>query len=148
MKWKRAFSLVEILVALSLVSLLLLSLYQVSRMAHTETMDASYKLTALALAREPLEILRGLGYRELTRYRERPLAAFPLGEISLSDNPVEGRHYPVPCHAFKRHLTVIPVEEGGMKAIRILVRVYPRQSGWLTRQECVLETIVPEDPAW
>ncbi|MFZ2958406.1 MAG: prepilin-type N-terminal cleavage/methylation domain-containing protein [Candidatus Ozemobacteraceae bacterium] len=148
MNHRSGFSLIEIVISLGLLALLILGFGQLGRISHAATMDATHELTALSLAREPIEIMKGLGYQALADYSRFSLPRFPLGESDLSDHPDGGAHFPVMTTFFKRHIALEPCEEAGIHAFRVIVTVYPKDGNRMSRSSFRLEGIVVEKPEW
>ena len=59
---RKAFTLIEIIIAMALMLVLVLSIFMLNQSANKSSMDAYYEMLAFSLAREPIEIFRGMGY--------------------------------------------------------------------------------------
>lgn len=152
---RRAFSLIEILIACFLLAVVLLSLLWMNRHSHLSSMDAYYEGIAMSVAREPLEIFRGMGYAWLDLYRqgkadltESPLLkAFPHGEwFDLAE--AEPGLYPAEACDLKRRIMVTPADAEGIKGFAITVEIAPsrqtRVDTWLSRDFVTLKSYVTE----
>ncbi|NLI74944.1 MAG: prepilin-type N-terminal cleavage/methylation domain-containing protein [Candidatus Riflebacteria bacterium] len=152
---RRGFSLIEVLIACFLLAVVLLSLLWMNRHSHLSSMDAYYEGIAMSVAREPLEIFRGMGYAWLDLYRQ--------GKADLSGSPVlqacphgswyniadaEEGLYPSEACDLKRLITVAPADADGMKGFQITVDVAPAQQTrvdtWLSRDVVTLKSFVSE----
>ncbi len=143
------FTLLEILLAVFLLSLAVLSVFWTIDQSNRGALDAQYEFLAQSLLREPIEVFRGLGFRRLSEYESRPLADYPLGWSSLG-NPIPGGgiQRPVEAADFRRHIELKRVDREGHQAIRVTVRVHPvdesRVMSWLSRKEISLEGLILE----
>jgi type II secretory pathway pseudopilin PulG len=148
------FTLIEILIAMMFMSFAILSYLWLNQASSRGAMDAYYELLAFSLAREPIEIYRGLGYEQLDRYivhGDAPLPRYPLGAWTpLTDDPFSSVQYPPEALQFSRHISLTPVNQHGVKAIRITSTVAPKGQSrvelWLTRRAITLESLVMERP--
>lgn len=150
---RRAFTLIEVLVGMLFLSLALLGLLTLNSSSNRGTMDAYYEFMALSLAQEPIEIFRGFGYHWLCDLEARRIAAppeYPLEWSEIHDQTFSEVSYPSEACLFQRHIGLTPVEKGGVKAIRVKVRVGPRAQtramAWLSRTEVALEALILEGP--
>ena len=150
---KRAFSLVEILVALLFISLTLFSLFQLNQQSSKGSMDAYYETLALSLAREPLEVFRGLGFAWLDdclNGKVPPLAEFPFDDQVVGEDPASEFTYPTEASQFRRRIDVEPCSDQGLRGYRIVVQVYPSGENfvqkWLSRKKIELRGVIVELP--
>ncbi len=148
---RRGFTLVELLLAAFFLSCALLSLIWMNASSSRSSMDAYYKFQAVQLALEPIEVFRSFGYEWLTDYAGHQLAQFPVGKrVDITDPAFGGLQHPAECGMFQREITLTPVTGGGLRAIRVTVRVTPRHQSrartFLLRNDIVMESLVLERP--
>lgn len=151
----RGFSLIEILIAVFLLAVVLLSLLWMNRYSHVSSMDAYYEGIAMSAAREPLEIFRGMGFAWLEIYqrgeadltKSSVLKACPPGTwFKLAD--AEPGLYPSETSDLMRLITVTPANAEGLRAFQITVEIAPvkqsRIDSWLSRDSVILKSFVIE----
>ena len=140
-----AFTLIEILVCIAILSLCLFPLYMTATQANRSSMDAYYESLAGSLAQEPIEVFRALGYRGLTDYARHPLPDFPLGWQDLSSS--DWQRIPAESGVFRRFIEVAPYSAGGddPAAIRVRVTVAPKGASWLSRDQVIAEAVIIQD---
>jgi hypothetical protein len=151
---KRAFSLLEIIIAMAFLSVALLSMFWVNRSANQGAMDAYYEFLAFSLAREPIEIFRGFGYDYLKMVANgniAPPAWYPVGVFKDIDfDLMSDMQYPAEARLFQRMIELSPVTAGQIKGIRIKVTVAARGQSrvdvWMSRKSVSLESLVMERP--
>ena len=145
----RAFTFLELLIAILFLSVALLSLFHTVSFSNRESMDASFEFTAMSLAREPLEVFRGFGYEWLSKYADHPLAQFPEGWADIAKIDPDAISYPVDALQFKRWISLSPFVDGGTRGIRVKTVVSPVRPGkafsWLSRSQIELESAVFEE---
>ncbi len=150
MSRRRALSFLELLLTIALLSLVLLALFSTTTYSNRRSFDAYYEYLALALAKEPIEIFRGFGYHWLAGYDRHPLPAYPLAWSPIADADLGLVLHPAEAAGFRRHIALTPVTDGRTRAIRVRVTVAPaaanRVMTWLSRDEVVLEALIPEKP--
>lgn len=134
------FSMVELLISMLFLSVTLFSLLTLASSSNRQSMDAQYEFLALALAREPVEVLRSFGYDWLNEYQAHPLPKFPLGTTQVKDEEVlQHAPYPADAHGFEREIVLSDVAEGAVKGKKIEVRVRPllqsRVAAWFRRPD-------------
>lgn len=151
---KRAFTLVEILVAMIFLSLALLAFLWMNQASNKGAMDAYYEFTALSLAMEPIEIFRGLGFEWLKEYgKSIPInPEYPLKTwTQVSDTSDADTSRPSEVTFFSRHIEVdnLPVQESP-QGMKITVSVRPagqnRVMAWLSRSEIQVSVLLFERP--
>lgn len=141
MKYRKAFSLVEVMFAAALLAVAVLPLLWMTRYSNQSSMDAYYELLAMTLAKEPIEIFRSLGYETLASNPKAPHPDFPIGEQQI---PGDGIKRPVEASAFKRKidLEILPAE----KVARVVVKVFPsgqnRVWTWMKDNTITMETLI------
>ncbi|RCK79453.1 MAG: hypothetical protein OZSIB_0093 [Candidatus Ozemobacter sibiricus] len=137
---RRAFTLIEVLVAMIFLSLALLSLMWMNQASTRGAMDAYYEFLGQSLAQEPLEVYRALGYDWLAR-NPSGLPDLPIGAWQdVSDGPTPDLGRPAEAGFFSRLIETARITDGtGLSALRLTVTVRPRQLGrveaWLTRNQ-------------
>ncbi len=151
----RAFTLVEVVIALAFMGLALLGFLLVASSANRQSMDAYYEFAALQAALEPIEVFRACGFELLENYASHPLDEYPTGWHALKDKPGSALQHPIEWEMFQREITIDPPVRlptaGNRRAIRVRVRVQPiqesRAASWLTRPGGVaVESLVVELP--
>lgn len=143
---RKALSLIEILIAMVILSVALFALMIMNSSSNKGSMDAYYDLQAAQLAQEPLEILSAFGYRWLASPANQ-LADYPLNRwMEVSDS----KRYSPEAMQFERTIELEPITEGPAKAIRIKVSVRPKEAErakkWVSRALLVMQALVLESP--
>jgi type II secretory pathway pseudopilin PulG len=152
------FTLIEIMIAFFLLSLAMFGILQLQRLSNLRSADAYLELLAAQLAKEPVEVYRGLGYEWIARHLDDTLADYPfyqdqdIAQSSFADD------YPNEARGFSRFINVTREEvsvPGGkkMNAFRLSVTVEPKRPSWVgtwfTRpkgEKVTVETLVVEQP--
>ena len=88
---RKAFTLVEILIAMFLMSVVILSIFLLNQSANKSSMDAYYEMLCFSLAREPIEVFRGFGYKTMEDIVKDPSLApkfYPVnaGFVAIKSN--------------------------------------------------------------
>jgi len=151
---RRAFSLLEIIIAMAFLSVAILSMFWMNRASNQGSMDAYYEFLAFSLAREPIEIFRGFGYEQLKVIADgniAPPAWYPIGSFkNIEFDLMSDMQYPAEARLFERLIELIPVSSGNINGIRIKVTVaakgQSRVEVWMSRKSVSLESIVMERP--
>ncbi len=151
---RRAFSLLEIIIAMAFLSVAILSMFWMNRASNQGSMDAYYEFLAFSLAREPIEIFRGFGYEQLKMIADgniAPPAWYPIGSFkNIEFDLMSDMQYPAEARLFERLIELIPVSSGNINGIRIKVTVaakgQSRVEVWMSRKSVSLESIVMERP--
>jgi prepilin-type N-terminal cleavage/methylation domain-containing protein len=142
----RAFSLVEILVAMVIVSFALFALLVMNSSSNRGAKDSQFDVLAAQLGQEPLEILSAFGYRWLANPANE-LPEYPLQKWHSVSDPMR---YPQDADQFERYIDLEKVAKGTTKAIKVTVTVRPKDSDqakkWMTRAQMVFQAIVIEGP--
>lgn len=152
-KTRRGFSMVEILVAMLFLSVVILSYLVINQQANRGAMDAYYELLAFLLAREPIEVFRSFGFRNLKMMSDlggSPIPIYPLNTWAAIQGTGVMQH-PTEAEHFERRISLSTVPSvGGIQAVKVKVEVraigQSRVQAWLSRQTIVLETLVVEEP--
>jgi type II secretory pathway pseudopilin PulG len=150
---KGGMTLLEILIAILLISFAILPLFQLTRAAQRETGDASLEFLAFSLAREPIEIFKGVGFKgtlPMARAGRSGFPDLPLGEKVIEDRPFSPFQHPAEAGWFKRSISLEEVERAGVRAILVTSVVSPadpRKGGRvLSRGEVVATALLVEQP--
>ena len=151
---RRAFSLLEIIIAMAFLSVAILSMFWMNRASNQGSMDAYYEFLAFSLAREPIEIFRGFGYDYLKMIADgnvAPPAWYPVGSFKDIDfSLMSDMQYPAEARLFQRQIELTPVNSGKLNGMRIKVTVavkgQSRVEVWMSRKSVSLESIVMERP--
>ncbi|MDD2999083.1 MAG: hypothetical protein PHV05_08495 [Candidatus Riflebacteria bacterium] len=151
---KRAFSLLEIIIAMAFLSVAILSMFWMNRASNQGSMDAYYEFLAFSLAREPIEVFRGFGYDYLKMIADgsvSPPAWYSVGALKDIDfDFMSDMQYPAEARLFQRMVELSPVASGKLNGIRIKVTVavkgQSRVEVWMSRKSVSLESIVMERP--
>ena len=150
---RKAFTLVEILIAMFLMSVVILSIFLLNQSANKSSMDAYYEMLCFSLAREPIEIYRGFGYKTANDIIDNPELApkqYPVnaGFVKIESNFEENIRYPEEAENFERQITLVHPE--GSNYVRIEVRIQPigtsKADSWMRRNDISLESIIMEQP--
>ncbi|MFZ2960792.1 MAG: hypothetical protein WA705_28275 [Candidatus Ozemobacteraceae bacterium] len=147
---QRGTSLIEVTVAMLIISLLVLFLVELNRSSNRATMDAYYQLLACQLAHEPIEVFQCIGYRRLAAKEALPQdisKEFPI------DTPVEMEprpNVPQEIRFFKRLIHLQEVSEGGTKGYLITVSVSPSgenaAAAWLVKKSIEMHGLILDQP--
>lgn len=151
---KRAFSLLEIIIAMAFLSVAILSMFWMNRASNQGSMDAYYEFLAFSLAREPIEIFRGLGYDYLKMIADGNIAPpswYPVGSFkNIEFDLMSDMQYPAEARLFERLIEIIPVSSGNLNGMRVRVTVaakgQSRVEVWMSRKSVSLESLIMERP--
>jgi prepilin-type N-terminal cleavage/methylation domain-containing protein len=156
----RGFSLVEVVVAVAIFSSAVLGIILMQNSSQRATLNAYYEFLGVSLAREPLELLRGRGFRwlkenigQLEKFEE---SLVPEKWFSF---PGEGMDYPCEAALFKRRIEIESLKNPNPDALppgeeldgfSIIVHVMPQnQSSWFSilgsKEEITLGGMVLND---
>lgn len=143
---RHGFTLVEILIAMVVLTVALFGLLTLNRSSNQGTMDAWFDFLALQLAREPLEVLGAFGCEWLTT-PGNALASYPWDVWA----PVtDAALHPPEAVQFDRRVEREPLAVAGVRGIRLKVTVRPRPGTaakqWAARSEWVQQAVIPEEP--
>jgi prepilin-type N-terminal cleavage/methylation domain-containing protein len=149
------FTMVEILLAIILISLALLGTLVTIQGTHRGSMDAYFEGVALSLVEESLEVYRGMGGRWLEDVlkgnvgNDHPvLKACAVNTwVSLKNSPPD--MYPVDARFFRRLISVSRIAaRDGIQGWEIRVTVEPdrlsRVEAWLSRARVEGRTVIWE----
>lgn len=158
MKRKRqAFTLLEIVIAMAMMCIVLLSMFLLNKQSNQSSMDAYYEILAFSLAREPIEVYRGIGYETCVKICDSPGLAnnfYKVGEDqNIEFNPSIPLQYPAEASLFKRRIDFKKDKsDQGINYVNIKVTVsvkgLSRAETWLSRKSVVLESCIMEQPKW
>ncbi|MBF0406906.1 MAG: hypothetical protein HQM10_06110 [Candidatus Riflebacteria bacterium] len=147
----RAFSLIEVLIAVVFLSTIIVGIVNMNYMSNRSSMDSYYEFLAMQLAEEPIEIFRIFGYTWLSTYgTSHSIPEYPLDMWKpVESGNMSGVQYPPEALLFKRKISLRPLT-GRVKGIRIKVQVAPREQStakiWLSQSDVSMEAIVCETP--
>lgn len=161
MKNKKAFTLVEIIIAMFLMMIVILSLFMLNQNANKSSMDSYYEMLCFSLAREPIEVFRGFGYKTVCAimsdssnvplaYRNsiNKYADIVVGDTNEKDYPFP---YPEEASNFKRCIELKQISKDGVNYINIVVKIAPigtsKAENWL-RKVVTLESNIMETKEW
>jgi type II secretory pathway pseudopilin PulG len=162
MKKQKAFTLVEIIIAMFLMMVVILSLFMLNQNANKSSMDSYYEMLCFSLAREPIEVFRGFGYKTVLNIindsSNVPLAyrnsINKYADIVVDPNGGEKDYpflYPVEASNFKRCIELKPMSKNGINYINIVVKIAPigtsKAENWL-RKVVTLESNIMESKEW
>ena len=122
--------------------------------SNQSSMDAYYETLCFSLAREPIEVFRGLGYETvlaISKNNELCPTPYKIGEFTpITFNPKIALQYPADAENFQRCIDLTPNETD--KYIKIKVSITPKNLSkaeiWLSRKTVVLESNIFEKPKW
>ena len=153
---KRAMSLIEVLIAMFFLSVAVLSYFVLNQISNKGTMDAYYEMLAYSLAREPIEIYRGLGYDYLNGIlfeNKKPPDWYPIncGLCDITIDPLSDMQYPAEAALFQRSIDISrETSSDGIKGINIVVVVSAKGQSKAERmfgnRELSLESFIMESP--
>ncbi|MBF0406327.1 MAG: hypothetical protein HQM10_03155 [Candidatus Riflebacteria bacterium] len=138
---RKALSLLEVFLAAGLLTIAILPLLWMTKYSNKSSMDAYYETIALTLAKEPIEIFRGLGYEWLAANPDNPHPDYYIGEQQI---PGDGIKRPVETSSFKRkiELKILSAE----KAAHVTVTVYPagqnRVQAWMSGSAISMDALI------
>lgn len=145
---RTGFTFLEVMVAVFILAVALLSLFAVISTAGRGTMDAYFEQMALSLAKEPIEVFQAFGYHWLAL--GKPLPEFPPGWSEVPGTPDSPILHPAEANQFQRHISLEPLERDGIRGFLVQVTVRPRGMGrvaaWLSRNDLVLSAFIMEKP--
>ena len=154
MNKRRAFTLVEIIIAMFLMMIVMLSFFMLNQSSTKSSMDAYYEMLAFSLAREPIEVFRGFGYDVVKGIYDKSIPCPKPYEIDketkIEFNPNVDLQYPADAENFTRY---IHLEEVNDKCINITVTVSPKgqskAESWLRKdKQVILESNVTKCIKW
>ncbi len=153
-KKRKAFTLMEIILAMAMMLIVVLSLFMLNKSSNQSSMDAYYETLCFSLAREPIEVFRGLGYETvLGIYNNKSLCPEPykIGKnVDITFDPKLDLQYPADAELFQRRIDL--TYNKSKKYINIKVTIMPKNLSkaevWLSRKSIVLESNITEKPKW
>ena len=159
MRGRRAFTLLEIVVALFFLAVGLLCFIELNVFSQRTQMDAYYEFIGYQLAREPLEVFRAFGYRWLLFFRDHQgdFAGLPLGrEYPLESwKRFDGENRdltlrPNEAANLKRFIHLEHLDKEAPKAVKVTVSISPVEEGpvgrWLRRDPIAAAARIVEQP--
>ena len=149
---RKAFTLMEIIIAMALMMVVILSIFMLNQTSNQSSMDAYYETLCFSLAREPIEVFRGLGYETvlaISKEKNKCPAPYKIDEFTnITFDPKLALQYPADAENFQRKITLTP----GDGYINMKVTVAPRNMSkaevWFRRESIELESNITEKPKW
>lgn len=125
---QRGFSLVEAMLATMILGLLAIYVFTMISESNRGTTNAYYQYLAEQIAREPLEVFRFIGCKQVLENESQGMADYKFNEWQKIDavSEITGIERPQDATRFERKITATPIEKDGIKAV--LVRVNIRSS--------------------
>jgi len=140
MNRKQAFSFVELLMAVLIVSSLLCFLPVINQVSKKQTLDAYYGFMATSIAIETLELFRGLGYEWVEEFESSP--EFFQDSKNATEHSPFGANYPADAAMFQRIVSV----NKQMNCFQVTVTVIPVAQGkvanWFGLNKVELSTLI------
>ncbi len=152
-----AFTLLELMMAVLVLSVAIATLLGLSSQSQRQTMDAYFRFLALQMAQESLEVAKAVGHARLTaRITADPTQPVPGYAADWADvapqlagppgTPMLER--PAQVTAFQRRVRCETVADGEVRGVRVTVEVRPKPEGWfkswLVRSELSVSHIIME----
>lgn len=151
---RKAFTLMEIIIAMALMMVVILSIFMLNQTSNKSSMDAYFETLCFSLAREPIEVFRGLGYETvlaISKNHKLCPAPYKIGEFTnITFDPKLALQYPADAESFQRRIDLTPNSSG--KYINIKVTVAPRNMSkaevWFRKESIILESNIVWKPKW
>lgn len=151
---RKAFSLIEIIIAMAFLSIAILSIMWMNRSSNQGSMDAYYEFLAFSLAREPIEVFRGFGYdclKEIVDGNVSPPSLYKVGDFEdIEFDSMSDIQYPAEARMFQRKIELDEVNSGGLNGIKVKVTIAAKGQSkvdvWMRRKAVSLESLVMERP--
>ena len=139
---------------MAFLTLAIFPMVMLNKSSNQGSMDAYYEFLAFSLAREPIEIYRGLGYDYLVDILDRgitPVKRYPIGIMQPIDfGNTEKLQYPPEARMFARQIELKKVNKGNTNGVKITVTVAAKGQSkvdvWMSRKAVTLESIIMERP--
>ncbi|MEW6708647.1 MAG: prepilin-type N-terminal cleavage/methylation domain-containing protein [Candidatus Riflebacteria bacterium] len=131
LKTFRGMSLIEVMVAVLILSLISSGIFLLITGAGRSSMDSYYEHLALQLAREPLEIFRAFGYERLLVADTQPIADYQINQWQsiLKFSSESGIDRPEETESFERFIELQKQDSSPVKGILVKVTIRPKPSG-------------------
>lgn len=150
---KKAFTLLEVIVALAFLSIGILSMFWMNTASNKSSMDSYYSFLAFSLAREPIEIYRGLTYDTVKKIKDGTIPAptrYPVAKVDVDVGAMTQMQYPFEAQNFQREIILTDRVTGSTKAIQITVVVsvkgQSRVESWMRKDKVILDSLIVEQP--
>ncbi len=151
---RQGFTLLEIVFAMAILAVAVLSMFMLNRSSNQQAMDSYYEFLAFSLAREPIEVFRGFGYDSVQMIVDgnvSPPAGYKINSMQdLDFNPFSQIQYPAEAAMFKRMIELKPANHGNLKGISIKVTVAAKSMSrievWMRNRTISLESLILERP--
>lgn len=157
---RKAFTLIEIMIAMFMMAIVILGYYALNQTSSKSSMDAYYEMLCFSLAREPIEIFRGMGFESVEKIAKDPSLCPPpykIGEeVDLVFNSNPNIPYTPEVENFKRLITLTPIQNkkdsNKIEAFKINVKIIRKGSTkaevWLSRGTIELESMITYNSKW
>lgn len=150
-KYRRGFSLIEVLIGMVIMSVALFSYFLINQASSSQSMDAYYEFLGQTLGNETIEFCQGMGHAWALKYMEKP-DLFPLNEWhGVLDQPIFSKtSYFRECDSFERIVNMNKVTGGGdgiLITVGIRVKSGNKVRAWMSRTQLEFATVVMEKPA-
>ena len=146
-----AFSMIEVLIAIFVMSVALLSFFSINQSSNSKSMDSYYEFLAGSLGEETINFCRGMGADWAIGYMKLPKNKqdiFPLGRwCNCKDKPIcKGCYYFRECSSFERKVVFKPVKKDGETGVlvNVLIRTVKNKKArsWLSRDSIAFSTLL------
>lgn len=148
---RKAFSMIEILIAIVVMSVALLSFFIINQSSNSKSMDAYYEFLGESLGSETIDFCRGMGYNWAMKYLVKP-DIFPLNKWhNCLEYPIFGKTtYFRECGSFERKVNFSKVklanEEGIFVTVEIRTKEDTKVKSWLSRNKLYFSTMIEKVP--
>lgn len=121
----RGFSLIEILIAIFILSIISSGIFLFITGANRSSMDSYFEFMAMQVAKEPVEVFKCFGYSRVSKAQTQPIADYLLNqwqEVEQFSNET-GIDRPEETEFFERLIEATPFEDSGLKGVIVKVSV-------------------------
>ena len=144
---KSGMTLTEVMIAVFFLAVAVLGYLTLNQMSNKGTMDAYYECLAFSLAREPIEIFRGIGYDAILNNRPTWYPA----DGTAHDIPMDlsDLQYPAESELFQRTIYIEEIgTEKGKRGVKVTVTVSAKGQSkaemWMNGTSVTLSSIIME----
>lgn len=147
---RKAFSMVEIIIALVVMQFALFSFFMINHSSNSKTMDAYYEFLGESLGEEVIDFCQGMGYKWALKYIKSP-DLFPLNTWhGCLDKPIfERDSYFRECDSFERKVRFSKQTKDGnsiLITIEIRTKEKTKVKSWLSQNSLWFSTLLVEEP--
>lgn len=147
---RKAFSMVEIIIALVVMQFALLSFFMINHSSNSKTMDAYYEFIGESLGEEVVDFCQGMGYKWALKYIKSP-DLFPLNTWhGCLDKPIfDPDSYFRECGSFERIVKFSKQSKDGnsiLIKIELRIKEKTRVKSWLSQNVLRFSTLLIEEP--